>query len=104
MKLNLINQDTNQTKNVKVGFSWTTLFFGPFVPLFRKDWKWFGIMLSVTVLTVAVSVMFDIEPPSGIVGIIFSFFYNNEYIKDLVTKGWEPLTQEDEDIYEEKVH
>lgn len=34
-----------QIKIVKDGFSWTTLFFGPFVPLLRGDLKWFLISI-----------------------------------------------------------
>ncbi len=34
-----------ERKESYVGFSWTTFFFGPFVPLFRGDFKWFFIML-----------------------------------------------------------
>ena len=45
MKVNLSNSSTNQVKQVKVGFSWTVFFFGIFPPLFRGDWKWFGIIL-----------------------------------------------------------
>ena len=38
-----------ELKNVKVGFSWTTFFFGPLVCLFRKDWAFGVIWLLVYV-------------------------------------------------------
>lgn len=63
-------------KNIKVGFSWTTLFFGLFVPLFRGDWKWFLIILIADVLTM------------GIANIIFCFIYNKIYINELLEKGF----------------
>lgn len=44
MILNLQSPNAG-VKQVKVGFSWTTFFFGFFVPLFRGDIKWFLIML-----------------------------------------------------------
>lgn len=39
MVVNLIN-DAGLMKQAPVGFSWTMLLFGPFVPLFRGDLKW----------------------------------------------------------------
>ena len=64
-------------KESYVGFSWTTLFFGPFVPLFRGDIKWFLIML-VGLLTF------------GILNLVFSFTYNKIYTSNLVEKGYKP--------------
>jgi hypothetical protein len=63
-------------RNVKVGFSWTTLFFGVLVPLFRGDFKWFIIMLLCDFTIVA--------------WFIFPFIYNRIYIKDLIEKGYKP--------------
>ena len=68
-------------KQVKVGFSWTMLFFGIFVPLIRGDFKWFGITLLVALLT------------SGISWFVFPFLYNKLYIKDLLAAGWMPADE-----------
>lgn len=65
-------------REAKIGFSWTTFFFGAFVPIFRGDWKWFLIQLLVACLT------------WGISNLVFCFIYNKIYIKDLLEKGYVP--------------
>ena len=67
-------------KEAYVGFSWTTFFFGPFVPLFRGDFKWFLIML-VGLFTF------------GILNIVFAFTYNKIYTNNLVAKGYKPADE-----------
>lgn len=59
------------------GFSWTMLFFGVFVPLFRGDWKWFFISLLLSMITFGVS------------WLIMPFLYNNLYLNDLLKDGYE---------------
>ena len=56
-------------KEAPVGFSWTVLFFGGLVPLFRGDWGYFFIMLVAGIVTL------------GISGIIFAFIYNRIYLQ-----------------------
>lgn len=75
--------DINLTQNgvirsIPVGFSWTTLFFGFFVPLFRGDWIWFLIMLFVGVSSL------------GVLNLIFAFLYNRIYANKLISSGWVP--------------
>ncbi len=67
---------TGMKIQVTDGFSWTTLLFGPLVPLFRGDGKWFFIMLISGLLTY------------GISSFVFPFFYNEVYIKALLEKGF----------------
>ena len=45
------NKRSNQLKLAPVGYSWTNLIFGFFVPLFRGDWKWAIIFLIVGIVT-----------------------------------------------------
>lgn len=78
MKMMLKNQ-IGATKEIKTGFSWTTLFFGCFPAMFRGDWKWAIIMILAAIVT------------SGISWLIFPFFYNRLYIKDLLNNGYRPL-------------
>ncbi len=77
MKVNLRNS-AGSLKQVKLGFSWTMLFFGIFVPLFRGDLKWTILSLILVIIT------------SGLAWLILPFFYNRMYIKSLLEKGWYP--------------
>ncbi len=54
MKVFLKN-NVGVVKECKVGFSWTTLFFGLFVPLLRGDFKWSAIMFILACLTFGLS-------------------------------------------------
>ena len=58
------------------GFSWTTLFFGIFVPLLRGDFKWFLLMLLINGLTF------------GFAMLVFPFIYNKLYLNDLLRDGY----------------
>lgn len=70
------NPHTNQLREAPVGFSWTCLFFGCFVPLFRSDWKWALIMFLCSLATY------------GLSQFVFIFIYNKLYIKDLISEGY----------------
>ena len=90
--ITLINKD-NKTKNCKVGFSWTSLFFMYLVPLFRCDFKNFAIQM---LLYSACMIIPPISPILVIVVYIgISIYYNNIYIKDLVNKGYRPYLDKD---------
>lgn len=71
------------TKNVKVGFSWTTLFFGFFPALFRGDLKWAAIMFLISVAVGIFTVGFG----AWISGIVFSFVYNKSTLKSCSKKA-----------------
>jgi len=71
-------------KNAPVGFSWTSLFFGPFPALLRGDYKWaaiiFGAAVVLAIPTVGVG--------GWVVSIAAGILYNKLYIKELITKGY----------------
>ncbi len=73
-KLILKNPNTGETKMAPVGFSWTTLFFGGFVSLFRTDWIMALVQFGVAIFTF------------GLSNIVFAFIYNKLYIKSLIFK------------------
>lgn len=70
-------------KEVKVGFSWTTFFFGGWVALFRGQWgevlKWF--LLNPFTL--------------GIWGIIQCWTANKKHVIEQLEKGYQPASDAD---------
>lgn len=71
-------------KEAPIGFSWTVLFFGFFVPFFRKDWKWGFIMMGISFLLNFI--LFIIAP--FVVQIVFAVIYNDIYLKELQDEGY----------------
>lgn len=82
----LKNKETGLTKNCVTGFSWTTFFFGVFVPLVRGDLKWAMILL----LLCALVGIFTFGIGAVLVGPIFAGFYNKIYIRHLMSNGFIP--------------
>ncbi len=72
----IMKNSIGQVKDVKDGFSWTTFFFGFWVPLFRGDIKYLLVMLILNLVTIGVS------------NLVFSFIYNRLYQEDLVKQGY----------------
>ncbi|WP_067729106.1 hypothetical protein [Oceanobacillus damuensis] len=96
MKVSLKN-DAGVGKEVKVGFSWTTFFFGFFPALFRGDLKWAAIMFVIE----AILGSFTLGIGAWVAAIVFSFVYNKIYIKELLEKGYKPADQSAKDILQQ---
>lgn len=90
MIVTLIHERTNLTKQVKVGFSWTTLFFGFFPALFRGDFKWAIIQCLLNICTFGVS------------SVVFSLIYNKIYVTELIEKGYKAADLSSKSILKEK--
>lgn len=97
MKVKLRNSG-GVIKEVKVGFSWTTFFFGFIPALFRGDLKWALIMFILQV----VFGTFTFGLGSAVIGLVFSFIYNKLHIKELIEKGYSPVSDEDTSILQQK--
>ena len=100
-------------KDAYVGFSWTTFFFGFWVPSFRLDLKGFlvflGIMLlqgSALLLTIinllndfnldVIPIFFILFLGIGyIVSFLLAFFYNKMYTKNMLLDGWKPMDNDE---------
>lgn len=105
------NQRTGARRSVPhVGFSRTTLFLGPLVPLFRGDWKWALIMYFVIQIVVSMAAFASVgiaglwtsepfaSPWAVFVGAgiglvlvqpVFATIYNRRYYADLLNDGYE---------------
>ena len=61
-EVRLKHEASGMVEKAVIGFSWTTLFFGIFVPLIRGDWKWVFIGLAIAFCTMGIlsSISFDI--------------------------------------------
>lgn len=75
-KVALIHSQTGLMKSGFYGFSWTFLFFGWFVPLFRGELMIALLHFTITVITI------------GLWQIIFAFLYNKQYTTRLLEKGY----------------
>ena len=86
-KVQLIHPQTGLLKSGFYGFSWTFLFFGWFVPLFRGELMIALLHFTITVITI------------GLWQIIFAFLYNKQYTSRLLEKGY--VLNDTEEVNEE---
>ena len=72
----LIHPQTGLMKSGFYGFSWTFLFFGWFVPVFRGELLIALLHLAITVVTF------------GLWQLIIAFLYNKQYMTRMLEKGY----------------
>ena len=75
-RVQLIQPETGLMKSGYYGFSWTFLFFGWFVPIFRGE-------LFISLLHFAITVV-----TFGLWQVIIAFLYNKQYTTRLLEKGY----------------
>ncbi|EMR6007923.1 hypothetical protein WJW27_004717 [Escherichia coli] len=82
--ISLKNEKVGQRKDGFYGFSWTTLFFGPFPALFRGDFITFiGAFVIYFILN---AVSFWIV--GTIAMVVWAFIYNKYYTVNLIKNGY----------------
>lgn len=86
MHVKLKQESTGLVKDCKLGFSWTTFFFGFWVCVFRQDWKHMIIQIVAAMLTF------------GFSWLVFPFICNKMYVRTLLEKGYTPVSATDRDI------
>lgn len=102
----LKNPESAKIKKAPIGFSWTVLFFGFWIPLFRGDLKNALILFFVTVsllfLNFAFYYVLLTSTPSSIyltiivlmsmilviIHLFYAFKYNKMFVKGLISKGF----------------
>lgn len=85
-RVRLIHVDTGLINNGYIGYSWTYLVFGWFVPMFRGE-------LGVGVLHFVFTLI-----SAGLSQLIFPFIYNRQFMTRMLTSGWR--LDESDDNYE----
>jgi CHASE2 domain-containing sensor protein len=73
----LVHAASGMVKDGYVGYSWTYLVFGWFVPVVRGE-------LGIGVLHLVITLV-----SFGISQLIFPFLYNRQYMVRMLTNGWE---------------
>ena len=72
----LIHPQSGLMKSGYYGFSWTFLFFGWFVPLFRGELFIALLHFAITIVTL------------GLWQLIIAFLYNKQYMTRMLEKGY----------------
>ncbi len=78
----LKHQPSGLVKKGYFGFSWTYLFFGWFVPVFRGEIGIGALHFVLTVVTI------------GIFQAVMPYLYNKQYTTRLLTSGWQLSDEE----------
>ncbi len=82
----LVDPSGSFPKECPLGFSWTTLLFGFFVPLMRGWWLGMAIALIAPIPTFFLS------------WFVFPFFANKMYVEHLLKQGYKPYSEQDAQI------
>ncbi len=116
MTVFLQNRQNGKIKKGYLGFSFTTLFFGAFVPLFRGDFRTFLPILFIYLLGIyfmpytysnidgmyTFSVISSSTEIWGVLSSVYfflinicgAFFYNKIYTRGLIKRGYLPMSPE----------
>ncbi len=93
--ITLRHSTSGMMKECPTGYSFTALLFGFFVPLFRKDFKWAAIMLAAGIAYAALLEELGINGGANFaLAVAFGMYYNEQYIKDLLEKGYVPADEQ----------
>lgn len=84
VKIRMENRRTSEWTAGFYGFSWTTLFFGPFPALLRRDFRTFITFMLATFLLG----LYTLGAGAIMLIIIWAFKYNGYYTNNLIRRGF----------------
>ena len=82
MQIEFKNEKTGLSKNCPTGFSWTTLFFGFFVPIVRGWYLYAAVFFALAMITAGLSM------------IVYPFIINKHYATYLIEHGYTPVSDD----------
>ncbi|WP_261817552.1 hypothetical protein [Vibrio gallicus] len=99
-KITLKNNESGAVKEAPLGFSWSLLFCGMFVPLARRDWLWVLILVVPTILSVWVGPGYFayVSAFGTLLNIAIAAVYNRIYIRNLLHRGFVISHIEEKDL------
>ncbi|MGT2846958.1 hypothetical protein [Streptococcus massiliensis] len=82
-------------------WSWTTFFFSFFVPIFRKDWKWAAIFLTIAWIFNWSIYQFDLPRWTELLHMTaFALIYNHIWMRQALREGWHAIDKRDQERLE----
>jgi len=93
-KLTLKNQNSEEIKQVKVGYSWTVFFWGCIPSLIRKDWMGALVILVLNLFVSYLVGAYGLLVADAIIGAL----YNKNYISRLLKDGFVPVSEQDKSL------
>ena len=90
----VLKKEDGIVTNGIIGFSWTSLIFGMWVPFIRGDFKVGLIALLISLTGIGVF----------IINLFLAFFYNKIYTKNLLDKGFNPTNEEKKMLVEKEYY
>ena len=122
MSVKIQLEKNGEVINAFTGFSWTTFFFGFWVPAFRKKSKGFGLFFLFFIIKIIILYTLSkqnneielnlliygtFEPSYGMITPVvlaaaiypletwIAYFYNNYYTNNLLAEGYRPIENDD---------
>ncbi|WP_369404106.1 hypothetical protein [Secundilactobacillus oryzae] len=101
----MVHPESGDMRIAKVGFSYTALIFGWWVPVFRSDWYNLLCMLGLSVgISMGIASFYHIdiaqtfEFTNTIMCVVWGFLYNLMYFRHLANRGFKPADAHSKDI------